>query len=104
MYMYYNKINISPAECLRQWGIEYKHSGKELLLKCVFSDCDVYKQTSRHLYMNDNTGVFCCFKCGAKGNLFTLAKHLGKELKNDFHTLKKPRSSKSLIKVIYVDY
>ena len=102
--MYYNKINKSPVEYLRDWHIDFKHSGHALALKCVFSDCDDYRQHSRHLYMNENTGQYYCFKCGAKGNLITLAKYLGKELKTTFRPPKANLSSKNLVRVMYVDY
>lgn len=102
--MNYTKINKSPVEYLREWGIDFKHSGKELTLKCIFSDCDAYKQNSRHLYMNENTGLYKCFKCGAKGNLITMAKHLGKDLKTTFRGPKRPKTSKQREKVMYVEY
>lgn len=102
--MYYSKINKSPVEYLRDWGIDFKHSGHELTLKCIFSDCDSYKQSSRHLYMNENTGLYKCFKCGAKGNLITMAKYLGKDLKTTFRGPKRERTSKKKEKIMYVEY
>jgi len=102
--MNYNKYCKSPVEHLRDWQIDFKHSGHELALKCLFSDCDEYKQNSRHLFMNEDTGLYYCFKCGAKGNLTTLARHLGKDLKKSFRTPKKTKNSKKLVRVMYVDY
>lgn len=102
--MHYNKLIKSPVDYLRDWQINFKHSGHELTLKCLFSDCDEYKENSRHLYMNEDTGLYHCFKCGAKGNLTTLAKHLGKDPKRTYRMSKKSRSSKKLVRVMYVDY
>lgn len=91
-------------EYLKDWNVDYKHSGKELTIKCLFADCDQYKQNSRHLYMNENTGLYHCFKCGAKGNLITMAKHLGRDIKTSFRSPKKKSSSKTLLRIMYVEY
>jgi hypothetical protein len=102
--MYYNKINKSPLEYLKEWNLEFKHSGKELALKCIFSDCDIFKQHSRHLYMNEVSGLYHCFKCGAKGNLITMARHLGKQLYSKPKSAVRGIRSKSLLEVTYGNY
>ena len=72
------KETIKPAEYLNKKGIQYKTFGKELITKCLFSDCDKDSKTNEaHLYFNADTGVYECKKCGEKGNLITLAKHFG---------------------------
>lgn len=102
--MYYNKLNKAPTEYLQDWGIEYKRCGKELLLKCLFSGCDAYTKGARHLYMNEETGAYLCFRCGAKGNLVTLAKHLGKDVSYKRTKVIGNKSSKLLVGHVYVDY
>lgn len=71
-----NKITIK--EYLSQKGIEFRESGNEIITKCLFNDCDRdSRQNEAHLYFNADTGQYDCKKCGEKGNIFTLAKHLG---------------------------
>lgn len=71
-----NKITIK--DYLYQKGIRFHDDGKELITKCLFSSCDDKNQEKDgHLYFNIETGQYNCFKCGAKGNLITLAKHFG---------------------------
>lgn len=71
-----NKITIK--EYLSQKGIEFRESGNEIITKCLFNDCDRYSRPNEaHLYFNADTGQYDCKKCGEKGNIFTLAKHLG---------------------------
>ncbi len=63
---------------LQQKGISYRESGKELIAKCIFSDCDIKSKGYKgHLYFNAETGQYECKKCGEKGNLITLQKHFG---------------------------
>ena len=72
----YNKLNKQPSEFLDEWKIEYDDKGNELVLACLFSDCDSEGNT-KHLYMDADTGQFWCHKCHKKGNLVTVAEHLG---------------------------
>ncbi|NCU28363.1 MAG: toprim domain-containing protein [Candidatus Moranbacteria bacterium] len=73
-----NLSNITIKEYLSEKGINFRESGKELLTKCLFNDCDRdSKGDEAHLYFSTETGQYDCKKCGEKGNLFTLAKHLG---------------------------
>lgn len=47
-------------------------------MHCLFNDCDKNsKGKEAHLYFDAETGQYDCKKCGEKGNLITLAKHLG---------------------------
>ena len=74
---------ISPIEYLQRKGIEYRESVGELIVKCVFNDCDMDSQgREAHLNINKETGVYRCVKCNSSGNLITLAKHLGDDLKD----------------------
>src|SRR3989344_7510141 len=69
---------ITPKEYLTRKGIEFRESGKELITRCVFNDCDSDSRgTEAHLYFDTETGQYDCKKCGEKGNLITLAKHFG---------------------------
>lgn len=73
------KQRITSKEYLTQKGIKFWEAGKgELKLHCVFNNCDVdSKGSEAHLHITDNEqGLYHCKKCGAKGNLVTLAKHL----------------------------
>lgn len=73
-----NLQNISIREYLTEKNIPFRESGKELIAHCVFSGCDDdSRRNEAHLYFNAETGQYDCKKCGAKGNILTLAKHLG---------------------------
>lgn len=73
-----NLSNITIKEYLSEKNISFRESGKELITKCLFNDCDRdSKGDEAHLYFSTETGQYDCKKCGEKGNLFTLAKHLG---------------------------
>lgn len=61
------------SKYLTRMGIEFIRKGDELLVKCIFSGCDDDScGQERHLSLNDNTGLYQCFKCGARGNFITL--------------------------------
>ena len=82
-----NLANITIKEYLIEKDITFRESGAELITKCLFNDCDRdSKGTEAHLYFSTETGQYDCKKCGEKGNLFTLAKHLG-------DTVSKPRAA-----------
>jgi len=73
-----NLSNITIKDYLSEKSIHFRESGKELITKCLFNDCDRdSKGDEAHLYFSTETGQYDCKKCGEKGNLFTLAKHLG---------------------------
>ncbi|HOW60175.1 MAG: toprim domain-containing protein [Candidatus Moraniibacteriota bacterium] len=73
-----NYGNISPREYLREKNIEFREVNGELVMKCIFGDCDSDStENEAHLWMNAETGQYQCKKCQAEGNLLTLAKHLG---------------------------
>lgn len=54
-------------EILEKKNIEYRQSGRDLLIRCINPEHD-----DRHpsLRVDKTTGVFNCFSCGFKGNLF----------------------------------
>ncbi|OGJ15442.1 hypothetical protein A2585_00390, partial [Candidatus Nomurabacteria bacterium RIFOXYD1_FULL_39_12] len=63
-------------EYLSQKGISYRESGKELIAKCIFSNCDSNsRENEGHLYFDIDTSQYQCKKCDAKGNIITLQKH-----------------------------
>ncbi|MFA4880448.1 MAG: toprim domain-containing protein [Candidatus Doudnabacteria bacterium] len=69
---------ITIKEYLARKGVAFRESGKELITHCLFNGCDENSKTNEaHLYFDAETGQFNCKKCGEKGNLITLAKHLG---------------------------
>lgn len=73
-----NLSNITIKEYLSEKGIAFRESGKELIVKCLFNDCDRDSNGDEaHLYFNTETGQYDCKKCGEKGNLLTLAKYFG---------------------------
>lgn len=73
-----NLSNITIKEYLSEKGIPFRESGKEIITKCLFNNCDNDSQGNEaHLYFSAETGQYDCKKCGEKGNLITLAKHFG---------------------------
>ena len=74
---------ISIRDYLSQKGITFREFNGELITKCLFNDCDTNsRENEAHLYFNIETSQYQCKKCGAEGNIFTLAKHLGDETKD----------------------
>lgn len=66
------------TELLRSNNIEYREHGDELIMHCVFGDCDADSHgIEAHLYINKHTALYDCKKCGEKGNLVTLKQHFG---------------------------
>ena len=73
-----NLKTITIKEYLTHKGIAFKEQNEELITHCLFNDCDKdSKGNEAHLYFNTETGQYNCKKCGAKGNIITLAKYLG---------------------------
>lgn len=72
---------ITIKEYLISKSLKYREAGDELITQCVFSNCDEDNRPSEgHLYFNTETSQYDCKKCGAQGNIFTLAKHLGDDM------------------------
>jgi 5S rRNA maturation endonuclease (ribonuclease M5) len=66
------------VDLLRDNNVDYREHGNELTMHCLFSECDADSRgTEAHLYINKNTGLYDCKKCGEKGNLVTLKEHFG---------------------------
>lgn len=85
---------ITIKEYLIRKGIAFKENNEELITYCLFNNCDKDSQGDEgHLYFNAETGQYHCKKCGERGNIVTLAKHLGDDIKdvtvNNFRTPKK---------------
>ena len=55
-------------ELLRDKKIEYRLSGKDALISCLNPEHD---DTNPSMRVDKITGIFHCFSCGYKGNLFT---------------------------------
>ncbi|MBD3341577.1 MAG: toprim domain-containing protein, partial [Candidatus Lokiarchaeota archaeon] len=63
------------ADYLKRKGFAVKSvRGKELVLDCFFCNPP---DTKGHLYINDDTTQFNCFKCGETGNIVSLMKYFG---------------------------
>ena len=63
---------------LSKRGITFSESREEITARCVFNKCDEDSHgREAHLYISSQTGQYQCKKCGATGNMITLAKHLG---------------------------
>lgn len=55
-------------ELLREKKIDYRLSGKDALISCLNPEHD---DTNPSMRVDKITGIFHCFSCGYKGNLFT---------------------------------
>ena len=76
---------ITIKDYLNQKNITFKESGNEIVTHCFFSGCDDdSKENEAHLYFDSETGQYDCKKCGARGNIFTLAEHFGDQKKDLF--------------------
>ena len=54
---------LSIKEYLNRKGIEHRESGKELVTKCLFNDCDKDSTGNEaHLYFDSDTGQYDCKK------------------------------------------
>lgn len=88
---------ITISEYLTRRGIEFRESGDELVTKCLFGECDKNsRQNEAHLYFSAATSQYSCKKCGAQGNIFTLAKHLDGDLKDIAADAPKAPTSRSV--------
>lgn len=55
-------------ELLQEKRIDYKVSGRDYVVKCLNPD---HEDSNPSMRIDNITGVFNCFSCGFKGNLFT---------------------------------
>ena len=72
-----NDMDIETYLTMKNIVIIDKKAG-ELVAHCPFGSCDddsVGKEG--HFYIDKDTGLYYCHKCGAKGNKVDLAKHFG---------------------------
>ncbi len=73
---------ITARQYLTERSIPFTDRGGELITKCVFNSCDKdSREGEGHLSFKASTGQYYCFKCGATGNLITLARRLGDDVK-----------------------
>ena len=69
---------ITITQYLTQKDISFIERNGEIVTRCLFNECDKDSRPNEaHLYFHVETGQYNCKKCGVKGNLITLAKHLG---------------------------
>ena len=69
---------------LSEYSIPYKSSGKNVSTGWVEVKCHapLCNDPSEHLGINLSSGSFHCWKCGNKGNFYTLVSQLTKERRN----------------------
>ncbi|MBI3590519.1 MAG: toprim domain-containing protein [Candidatus Melainabacteria bacterium] len=80
-----NNETITIKEYLDRKNIGYAEVNGELVTDCLFNGCDDDSRVDeRHLYFDKDTSQYHCKKCDARGNIVTLAKHLGDDLQNIF--------------------
>ena len=60
-------------ELLTAQGIEFRHSGKDYLIRCLSPD---HEDRNPSLRIDKTTGIFNCLSCGYSGNLFN---HFGEK-------------------------
>lgn len=69
---------IPVKQYLEQRGIRFTERNGELIMRCIFSDCDSDSRPNEaHLYVSSGSSQYDCKKCGAQGNIWTLSKHFG---------------------------
>lgn len=86
---------ITAMEYLTSKGIAFREAGNQIVTKCLFNGCDDdSRPNEQHLYFSKDTGQFDCKKCGEKGNLVILAKHLGDDVRVLFRDQNPPFSTK----------
>jgi hypothetical protein len=71
----------NPLDFLNAQGWQFKRQGQELITACPFCD------RPGHLYMNQDTGVWKCQRCGESGNLWQLRKRLGLDTGSSLQSL-----------------
>lgn len=71
--------SISVRDYLGQKNIPVvAEANGEIIIRCIFDKCDHDSQGKEgHLYINAKTSQYRCQKCGAEGNLKTVANYLG---------------------------
>ena len=76
-----NQDNELLIECYVNYRFsQIKHYNDEFIVKCPFANHE-HDKTRPAMNINKKTGQYYCHKCGAKGNLFTLAKHFSDDLR-----------------------
>jgi len=59
---------MTPAEILKDQGMDYTVKGKDLIISCLNPE---HEDNNPSMRVDSQTGIFHCFSCNAKGNLFT---------------------------------
>jgi archaellum biogenesis ATPase FlaH len=63
--------NEDPTAFMKSQGWQFKAKGRELVTECPLC------AKPEHLYMNADTGLWKCHRCGETGNLYQLRRRLG---------------------------
>jgi len=93
-----NQLNYTPKELLDRHNIVYTERGEELILHCLFNDCDADSRPNEaHLYVSSQTGQYHCKKCSASGNLTVLAKQLGETIEKIAKPVAKTQLTEEII-------
>jgi hypothetical protein len=83
---------------LTKKGITFYISNREIITRCLFSDCDSNnKDNEGHLYFSLETGQYNCKKCNTSGNIITLKKFFGD---NDLPSESKKILKSNMIKIV----
>lgn len=77
-------------ELLNKHNINYEIHGTEIRLSCLFTNHEHDTQGQYGFHINTETSQYHCFKCGEKGNIYTLCEKLGWDLPIE---LQKPQKS-----------
>lgn len=87
---------IPIKDYLNRKGIVFREQNGELLVKCLFNECDSDSRINEaHLYFSIETGQYHCKKCDSKGNILTLAELLGDSRDDVIIRDEKPRAKSS---------
>lgn len=59
---------MTVQELLEKQNIRFKHSGRDLLIPCLNPE---HPDSNPSMRIDKTTGIYHCFSCGFKGNIFT---------------------------------
>ena len=76
-------------DILKSKNIEYRHSGKDYLIRCLSPD---HEDRNPSLRVDKTTGIFNCLSCGFSGNIFN---HFGE--RPDWLQIFRDKVSKSIL-------
>ena len=82
-------------DLLREKKIQYTLSGRDALIHCLNPEHD---DNSPSMRVDKVTGIFHCFSCGYKGNLFTFYGAPASPLEVRMHRIKEGFSCRARVK------